>query len=179
MVLNISNDEPMVVRETNEQRQLHKQRNVDRAERCRLEAEEEECQRGPRPRDLANTFDRVGDRQIFWSPSANVAVAMANLDRLPDQPEIQQVCDDIRAHLIAAMGQTVELAKRAHITSSTSISSSQSRRASKHPSHQHGPPPQSTLEAVAAAVMAELAATVVAITMATVTAPTEVVWSSR
>jgi hypothetical protein len=45
------------------------------------------------------------------TPSANVAVAMTNLDRLPDQPEIQQVREDIRAHLIAAMGQTVELAK--------------------------------------------------------------------
>jgi hypothetical protein len=36
---------------------------------------------------------------------------MANLDHLPDQPEIQQVCEDIHAHLIAAMGQTIELAK--------------------------------------------------------------------
>jgi hypothetical protein len=42
-----------------------------------------------------------------------MAVAMANLDRLPDQPEIQQVRDDIRAHLITATGQTVEL-PRAH-----------------------------------------------------------------
>jgi hypothetical protein len=40
-----------------------------------------------------------------------MAVAMANLHRLPDQPEIQQVHEDIHAHLIAAMGQTVELAK--------------------------------------------------------------------
>jgi hypothetical protein len=75
-----------------------------------------------------------------------VAIAMANLDRLPDQPEIQQVHEDIRAHLIAAMGQTIELAKRAQIPSSTSITSSRSRRVSKHPSHQqpsnprNGPP---------------------------------------
>jgi hypothetical protein len=121
MVLNVSNDEPAVVGETDEQRQLREQRNADRAERRRLEAEEEERRRGPRPRDLANAFDRVGERQVFRTPSANVAIAMANLDRLPDQPEIQQVRDDIRAHLIAAMGQTVELAKRAQITSSTSI----------------------------------------------------------
>jgi hypothetical protein len=40
-----------------------------------------------------------------------MAVAMANLVRLPDQPEIQQVHDNICAHLIAAMGQTVKLAK--------------------------------------------------------------------
>jgi hypothetical protein len=70
-----------------------------------------------------------------------MAVAIDNLDRLPDQPEIQQVRDDIRAHLIAAMGQIVELAKRAQITSSTSIACSRSRRALEHPSRQHGPPP--------------------------------------
>jgi hypothetical protein len=95
--------------------------NADHAERHRLEAEEEEHGRGPRPRDLANAFDRVGERQVFKTPSANMAVAMANLDRLPDQPEIQQVHDDIRAHLITSMGQTIELAKRAQITLSCSV----------------------------------------------------------
>jgi hypothetical protein len=88
MVLNVSNDEPVVVGETGEQRQLREQHNADRAKCCRLEAEEEERRRGPRPRDLANAFDRVGERQVFRTPSANMAVAMANLDRLPDQPEI-------------------------------------------------------------------------------------------
>jgi hypothetical protein len=62
MVLSISNDEPAVVGETDEQRQLCEQRNTDRAERCRLEVEEEECRRGPRLRDLANAFDKVGER---------------------------------------------------------------------------------------------------------------------
>jgi hypothetical protein len=47
MVLNVSNDEPIVVGETDEQRQLREQRNADRAECCRLEAEEEEHRRGP------------------------------------------------------------------------------------------------------------------------------------
>jgi hypothetical protein len=42
MVLNISNDEPVVVGETNEQRQLHEQRNTDHTERHRLATEEEE-----------------------------------------------------------------------------------------------------------------------------------------
>jgi hypothetical protein len=41
-----------------------------------------------------------------------MVVAMANLDRLPDQPEIQQVHENICAHLVTATGQTVELAKR-------------------------------------------------------------------
>jgi hypothetical protein len=111
MVLNVNNDEPVVQGETDEQWQLRELRNASRAERRHQKTEEEERRRGPRPRDLANAFDRVGERQVFRTPSDNVAVAMANLDRLPNQPEIQQVREDIRAHLIAAMGQTVELAK--------------------------------------------------------------------
>jgi hypothetical protein len=47
MVLNVSNDEPVVMGETAEQRQLHEQRNADRAERCQLEAEEEARRRRP------------------------------------------------------------------------------------------------------------------------------------
>jgi hypothetical protein len=111
MVLNVSNDEPSVVEETDEQRQLREQHNTDRTERRHQEAEEEEARyRGPRPRDLANAFDRVDDRQVFRTPSANVAVAMANLDRLPDTLENHAVREDIKAYLTAAMGQTVELA---------------------------------------------------------------------
>jgi hypothetical protein len=45
MVLNVSNDEPPVVGETDEQRQLREQRNTDRAERRHQEAEEEEARR--------------------------------------------------------------------------------------------------------------------------------------
>ena len=33
----------------------------------------------------------VGNQQVFKTPSANVAVAMANLDRLLDTPEYQGV----------------------------------------------------------------------------------------
>jgi hypothetical protein len=85
MVLNVSNDEPAVMGETDEQWQLH------------------------RPRDLVDAFDRVGDRQVFRTPSANVAVAMANLDGLPDMPENHVVRKDIKAYLTTAMGQTIEL----------------------------------------------------------------------
>jgi hypothetical protein len=147
MVLNVSNDEPVVEGEIDEQQQLRELCNAGHAERRHQEAEEEERRRGPRPRDLANTFDRVGERQVFRTPSANVAVTMANLDRLPNQPEIQQVREDIRAHLFAAMGETVKLAKRAQFTSSTLIASSWSRRVLEHPSRQqpsnprNGPPP--------------------------------------
>jgi hypothetical protein len=47
MVLNVSNNELAIVGETDEQRQLREQRNADRAERRRLEVEEEERRRGP------------------------------------------------------------------------------------------------------------------------------------
>jgi hypothetical protein len=47
MVLNVSNDKPVVEREIDEQRQLHKLRNAGRAERHHKEAEEEERQKGP------------------------------------------------------------------------------------------------------------------------------------
>jgi hypothetical protein len=48
MVLNVSNDEPVVAGETNEQRQLREQRKADHIKRRQHEAEEEEARhRGP------------------------------------------------------------------------------------------------------------------------------------
>jgi hypothetical protein len=48
MVLNVSNDKPLVMEETDEQRQLREQRNTDHAERRHQEAKEEEARRrGP------------------------------------------------------------------------------------------------------------------------------------
>jgi len=46
----------------------------------------------------------VGNQQVFKTPSANVAVAMANLDRLLDTLEYQDARTNIRAHLITTMG---------------------------------------------------------------------------
>jgi hypothetical protein len=40
-----------------------------------------------------------------------VAIAMANLDRLPDTPENHVVRKNIKAYLTAAMDQTIELAQ--------------------------------------------------------------------
>jgi hypothetical protein len=62
--------------------------------------------------------------QGFRTPSANVAIVMANMDRLPDTPENHTVREDIKAYLTAAMGQIVELAQRARATASTSVTSS-------------------------------------------------------
>jgi hypothetical protein len=48
--------------------------------------------------------------QVFRTLSANVVVAMANLDRLPDTPENHAVRKDIKAYLTVVMGKTVKLA---------------------------------------------------------------------
>jgi hypothetical protein len=56
------------------------------------------------PNNLDDAFDMVGDQQVFKTPSANIAVAMVNLDRLPDTPEFQGVRTSIWANLIVAMG---------------------------------------------------------------------------
>ena len=58
---------------------------------------------------------------------------MANLDRLPDTPEYQGVRSSIRAHLIAAMGQTATLLKRVQAVSYTEISSDQTHRSRTSP----------------------------------------------
>ena len=75
----------------------------------------------------------VGNQQVFKTPSANVAVAMANLDRLPDTPEYQGIRSNIRAHLIATMGQTATLLKRVQAISYTEATSDQTHRSRTSP----------------------------------------------
>jgi len=117
IVFNVSADEPVVDGETDEQRQLCEQRNADRARR---RADEE---RQIPPHNLSDAFDMVGVQPVYKTPSANVAVAMANLDRLPDTPECQGIRTSIRAHLITAMGQTATLLKRVQAISYTEATS--------------------------------------------------------
>jgi len=74
----------------------------------------------------------VGNQQVYKTPSANVAVAIANLDRLPDTPEYQGIQSNIRAHLIAMMGQTATLLKRVQAVSYMEVSSDQTHAAGLH-----------------------------------------------
>jgi len=86
----------------------------------------------------------VGNQQVFKTPNANVAVAMANLDRLPDTPEYQGVRTNIRAHLIAAMGQTTVLLKRDQAFSYMEVTSDQTHRSRASPrpgGHRHSRSP--------------------------------------
>ena len=70
----------------------------------------------------------VENQQVFKTPSANVAIAMVNLDRLPNTLEYQGVRSNIRAHLITAMGQTATLLKRVQAISYTEATSDQTHR---------------------------------------------------
>jgi hypothetical protein len=64
----------------------------------------------------------VGNRPIFKTPSANVAVAIESLKRLPDTPEIQNIREDLQAYLQAAMVQTNERAVGPSVFGATSRS---------------------------------------------------------
>jgi len=92
LIFNVSNDEPVVDGETDEQRQQREQRKADRAQR---RADEE---RQLAPHNLSDAFNVVGNQKVYKTPSANVAVAMANLDRLPDTPETK-ASDPIYEHI--------------------------------------------------------------------------------
>ena len=133
LIFNVSNDEVVVDGKTDEQRQLREQHNADRAQR---RADEE---RQLAPHNLSDAFDMVGNQQVYKTPSANVVVAMANLDRLPDTPEYQGIRSNIRAHLIAAMGQTATLLKRVQAVSYTEVSFDQTHcsQTSPRPSGRH------------------------------------------
>ena len=90
MINVVSNDEPPAVGETEQERLAREACNIDRFNRRQAEAEAEEEARRIRfqPRDLNNAFDRVGEKQVFRTPSANVAVTMATMQRLPNTSEI-------------------------------------------------------------------------------------------
>ena len=75
----------------------------------------------------------VGNQQVFKTPSANVAVAIANLDRLLDTLEYLGVRTNIRAHLIATMGQTLDLLRRVQAISYTEVTSDQTHRSRASP----------------------------------------------
>jgi hypothetical protein len=50
-------------------------------------------------RNLNDAFDMVGNRPVFKTPSANMAVAIERLKRLLDTPKIQNIQRDLQAYL--------------------------------------------------------------------------------
>lgn len=47
------------------------------------------------PRNLEAKFDMVGNRVVYKTPSANIAVALHNLRALPNTPEVQEAVDHL------------------------------------------------------------------------------------
>jgi hypothetical protein len=126
-VFAISNDEPSSDRETDQERIAREERNADRrAWRVDLEnAEEDAAVGGQRDiyRDLTDAFDMRDNQQVFKTPSANIAVAMNELNKLPESPAL----DVVKACLKAA---TVQVNERCTPTPSASSTRSHRQRGS-------------------------------------------------
>jgi hypothetical protein len=119
MINVVSQDEDPPTRgETNQQRQERQQRNANRAQRhidedARLAQQQADHDQQEvdvairrnrlQGRNLNDAFDMVGNKLVFKTPSANVAVAIESLKRLLDTPEIQNIQEDLQAYLQAAM----------------------------------------------------------------------------
>jgi len=74
----------------------------------------------------------VGDEPVFKTLSANVAVAMANLDPLSYTLECHGVRTSIQAHLITAMGQIAYLLKMTQAISYMEVTSNRAIEVGLH-----------------------------------------------
>jgi hypothetical protein len=105
VVLTVSNDEPPLDGETDQERVARKERNTDRrAQRVDLENTEEDAadaaMGGQRDihRDLTDAFNMCDNQQVFKTPSTNIVVAMNKLNKLLESPAL----DTVKAYLKAA-----------------------------------------------------------------------------
>jgi hypothetical protein len=118
----ISNNEPPRDGETDQERVAREERNADRrALRVDLENVEEDAtdagvsgQRDIR-RDLTNVFDMCDNQQVFKTSSANIVVAMNELNKLLESSAL----DAVKAYLKAAIVQVNERRTPAPSTSTT------------------------------------------------------------
>jgi hypothetical protein len=69
--------------------------------------------------NLNDDFDMVGNRPVFKTPSANVAIAIESLKQLPDTLEIQNTREDLQAYLHVTMVQTNERVVGPSVSSAT------------------------------------------------------------
>jgi hypothetical protein len=97
-VFTISNDEPPHDGETDQERVAREERNTDRrAQRVDLEnAKDDAADAGAGGQcdihyDLTDAFDMCDNQQVFKTPSANIAVAMNELNKLPESPTLDAV----------------------------------------------------------------------------------------
>jgi hypothetical protein len=66
-------------------------------------------------RDLADAFNMCDNQQVFKTPSANIAIAMNELNKFPESPTL----DTVKAYLKAAIVQVNESRTPAPLVSTT------------------------------------------------------------
>jgi hypothetical protein len=129
-VFAVSNDEPPRDGETDQERVAREERNADRrAWRVDLENAKEDAADagvgGQRDihRDLTDAFDMCDNQQVFKTLSANISVAMNELNKLPESPAL----DAVKAYLKAA---TIQVNERRTPAPSASTTRSHRQRGS-------------------------------------------------
>jgi hypothetical protein len=107
----VSNDEPPRDGETDQERVAREERNTDRRDqRVDLEnVEEDAANAGVGGQhdircDLTDAFDMCDNQQVFKTPSANIVVAMNELNKFPESSAL----DTVKAYLKAATFQVNE-----------------------------------------------------------------------
>ena len=102
VIFHVSQDSASKDAETTEERTARLAKNADHQHRRDAEAVQEAPEDGrcaPRhQRNLEEAFNMVGDQPVYQTPSANLAIAFNELDKLPHTPEVEKV----QAHIIAA-----------------------------------------------------------------------------
>ena len=102
MIFHVSHDSVTKDAKTTKERVARLAKNINRQRRRDVEVAQaaNEDGRGPPHHqcNLEEVFDMVGDQPVYQTPSANLAVAFNELDKLPHTPKVEKV----RAHIIAA-----------------------------------------------------------------------------
>ena len=108
MIFHVSHDSITKDGKTAEEREARLAKNVDRQHRRDAEVAQvaDEDRRGlsRHQHNLEEAFDMVGDQPVYQTPSANLAIAFNELDKLSHTPKAEKV----RAHIIAPQVQANE-----------------------------------------------------------------------
>ena len=101
MIFHVSHDSVTKDGETAEEHEAHLAKNTDRQRRRDAEVAQATDEDGQGPSrhqcNLEEAFDMVGNQPVYQTPSANLAIAFNELDKLPHTPEVERV----QTHIIA------------------------------------------------------------------------------
>ena len=97
MIFHVNHDNITKDGETAKEHEARLAKNADHQRRRDAEAVQlaDEDGRGPprHQRNLEEAFDMVGDQPVYQTPSANLAVAFNELDKLPHTPEVENITE--------------------------------------------------------------------------------------